>query len=201
MNRLIAIAFVLTSVFLEHSCIAQELSLMTGKDLHLQRGLEQYEEDAVKSLLALGIHFLVEDEFSVEVEEKLKSLILGDSMEDSNGEVIIMLNDDSIYGNAEDDFGLLQFFIQMNHAALQTEPGQKLTYQEMVYSTFNKLTNVLVDTREGKTGFYWENYVPIYIDLQREGLIQELATKIAESRTSSILTAYARDNGLFDQGE
>jgi len=145
----------------------------TNAEGHLALQDWYYKADPIKSLLSFGVYAALTDSLTTQEIEAFRNLVIGKTVANENGEVVIVLDDGLLTSNGEDDnFGLMQFFLQMNHAALSSPDGQQLTYREILYSTFEKMTNVLEETGYGKKGFYWENYVPFYLIMKRE---QQLA--------------------------
>lgn len=153
-----------------------------SSDLLLARVLYA-EGKKIPALLAYGRFFALEPE-SKRAKENLPYLIRtmkGDVEKTNSGNVNIQLNMaglNKISGKKkvkENDFSAVNMILSLSAALDYDEKNKDKTQTEQFIRKFKDVCSFLKESGNGNYGFYWEYYVPYFVEMKDRNLITTFA--------------------------
>ena len=71
---------------------------------------------------------------------------------------------------------------------------RKETDADRLASMMETLCNLLKENQEGQIGYYWERYVPYFLEMQEEGMLETFAYIAYASSTNKKIQKWLKNN-------
>ena len=165
---------------------------------HSAIGRMLYDDNKIiPSLLAFARFFVLEPEGSRAREniDYIRDILRGSASQAENNSINVTVN------ATEDDFSSVELFLGLNTALDYDEKYKDETEEERFIRKFKMICSVL--NRDGKSGFYWEYYVPFFIEMNNRNMVEPFGYIVFASLRSKDILAWIESNenrivGLYE---
>ena len=95
----------------------------------------------------------------------------------------------------EDDFSSMEMTLTLSSTLNLSSKERKETDADRLASMMETLCNLLKENQEGQIGYYWERYVPYFLEMQEEGMLETFAYIAYASSTNKKIQKWLKNNG------
>ena len=153
----------------------------------------------VPTLFALSRFMTIEPQGNRAKEnlELLQKIMKGDVTKNEKGDINININPkalDSKNKNKENDFSTQELLLGIGAALDSNKENVNKSDVEQFIRKFKLICETFADMKKDNKGFYWEFYVPYFIELNEKKLIEPLAYTIFSLSENEKVTDWLENN-------
>jgi len=95
----------------------------------------------------------------------------------------------------ENDFSSVNLILLMSSALNMSEENENKTEIEKFISTFETVVSMVSETKKDNYGYYWEHFVPYYVEMKEKGFLETFAYIIHASEDKKNINKWLKKNG------
>jgi tetratricopeptide (TPR) repeat protein len=163
------------------------------------------KSNRVPALLALFRFFVIEPEGS-RAQQNLAFMeqVLYGNVDQTGKNTITITIDGSILGdtladgtNAPNNFSSTEFLLSLQCALVFDKENKKKNDAERLAIVIDGLCSSLSENQEENSGFYWDYYVPYFVEMQEKEFIEPLSYLVYASSGEKFVKKWFEENRLF----
>ena len=152
----------------------------------------------IPSLLAFANFFVLEPKSNRAYEniDYIRDILARSANQTDNNTVMITVNAETIKEGSveENDFSSVELLLGLSTALDFEEKYAEETEVERFIRKFKMVCISLSTQEEGKSGFYWEYYVPFFVEMNRRDLIETFGHIVFVSSGNDNVLSWIRSN-------
>lgn len=135
-----------------------------------------------------------------EVLMKLQNIIIGNVEKTGENSITINISSDVIDDAnqkgkpTENNFSMTDLILSMDAALDYDEKNKKNSEVEQFIRKFEKVCSMFEETKKDNFGFYWEYYVPYYLEMHKNKLVETFAYIIFSSSDDENVSKWLNSN-------
>lgn len=165
-------------------------------------GILEMEQNRIPSILAFSRFFIVEPQTARSKKnfEYLQKLLMQGVIETGKKSVSIsigsnMLNDSTDTGKKkENNFSMTDLILSMDASQDFDKKNKKKTDVEKFIRKFETICSSLQETKKDNFGFYWEYFVPYFVEMKNKDLIEPFAYIVFVDSSSEDISRWYKKN-------
>lgn len=159
-------------------------------------------EQRIPALMAYSRFLTLEPEGdrAKQILVNLKKIMKGNTEVTGENSVTVHINSDMLSDttaegkNKENNFGMTDMILSMTASLDGDDLFKKETEVERFIRKFQTVCTSLEETRKGKTGFYWDYYVPYFIELYNNKYVETFAYVAFASSDDSKVVKWLKEH-------